>query len=83
MPRAADLQQSRPRQVSGPAPDAPRVSAPEVEHLLRRAGFGGRPDELAFYGDVTLAQAVDELIDYDTVPDTVDDNIRKSALNFI
>ncbi len=77
MPPVADLQQLRTRQVSGPDPDAPRVSAPEIEHLLRRAGFGARQDELAFYGDMTLAQAVDALINYDTVPDTADANIGK------
>src|SRR5207248_5187064 len=55
----------------------PRNFDPQVEHLLRRAGFGARPDELDFFGELTLAQAVDALVDYDAAPDTVDSNIGK------
>jgi hypothetical protein len=25
-----------------------------IEHLLRRAGFGARPDELAYYGEMSI-----------------------------
>jgi uncharacterized protein (DUF1800 family) len=48
-----------------------------IEHLLRRAGFGARPDELDLYGDMSLAEAVDTLLFYQAVPDDVDGNIGK------
>ena len=38
-----------------------RTSDRRIEHLLRRAGFGARPDELSFYGEMSLTQAVDAL----------------------
>jgi uncharacterized protein (DUF1800 family) len=44
----------------------------QIEHLLRRAGFGARPDELAAYGPLSISQAVNALVDYESVPDTVD-----------
>src|SRR5471032_1108539 len=50
---------------------------PQIEHLLRRAGFGARPDELASYGNMSTAQAADALVNYDSVPDTVDSFIGK------
>ena len=49
----------------------------QIEHLLRRAGFGARPDELATYGAVVPLQAVNLLVGYDAIPDTVDDLIGK------
>jgi uncharacterized protein (DUF1800 family) len=49
----------------------------QIEHLLRRAGFGARPDELEMYRQMTVAQAVKTLVDYDSVPDTVDAQIGK------
>jgi len=49
----------------------------QIEHLLRRAGFGARPDELATYGAVVPRQAVNLLVGYDAVPDTVDALIGK------
>ena len=47
----------------------------QIEHLLRRAGFGARPDELTSYGALSPTQAVSALVNYDTVPDTVDSKI--------
>src|SRR4051812_49406689 len=44
----------------------------QIEHLLRRAGFGARPDELTLYGAVSINQAIDALVDYQSVPDIVD-----------
>src|SRR5437867_6481731 len=49
----------------------------QIEHLLRRAGFGARPDELENYRAMSLAQAVDTLVNYTLVPDTVDAHIGK------
>ena len=48
-----------------------------IEHLLRRAGFGARPDELATYGAMSTTQAVNALVNYDTLPDSVDSLIGK------
>ncbi len=48
------------------------ASSRQIEHLLRRAGFGARPDELDLYGGMSLAQAVDTLVNYDQVVDDVD-----------
>src|SRR5438067_899080 len=49
----------------------------QIEHLLRRAGFGARPDELDFYGQMSMGQAVDALVNYDTIVDDVDSFIGK------
>src|SRR3954471_24901454 len=48
-----------------------------IEHLLRRAGFGARPDELSLYGAMSINQAVGALVDYQSVPDVVDTLIGK------
>jgi uncharacterized protein (DUF1800 family) len=44
----------------------------QIEHLLRRAGFGARPDELTTYGVMSIDQAANALVNYESVPDTVD-----------
>jgi len=49
----------------------------QIEHLLRRAGFGARPDELAMYGAMSTTQAVNALVGYDAIPDAVDGLIGK------
>jgi len=51
------------------------LNSTALEHLLRRAGFGARRDELAFYGRMSRSQAVDALINYEDVPDDVDASI--------
>ncbi len=48
-----------------------------IEHLLRRAGFGASADDLATFGRLSYAQAVDRLVNYDALPDTVDANIGR------
>jgi uncharacterized protein (DUF1800 family) len=53
------------------------MADPQIEHLLRRAGFGARPDELALYGEMSIKQAVSALVDYDGVPDVVDSLISQ------
>jgi len=50
-----------------------------LEHLLRRAGFGASSAELATYSRLSYSQAVDRLVNYDQIPDTVDSNIGKSG----
>jgi uncharacterized protein (DUF1800 family) len=51
----------------------------QIEHLLRRAGFGARADELEMYGSVSVGEAVDLLINYADVVDDVDSYIGKSG----
>src|SRR5436190_2644685 len=48
---------------------------PLIGHLLRRAGFGARPDELAAYSALSYSQAVDRLLNFQSIPDTVDSKI--------
>ena len=50
-----------------------------IEHLLRRAGFGARPDELDFYRGMSISDVIEALVHYERVPDTVDSNIGKSG----
>src|SRR5713101_4289679 len=50
-----------------------------LEHLLRRVGFGATSDDLAAIGNLSYSQAVDSLVNYDAIPDTVDDNIGKAG----
>ena len=47
----------------------------QMQHLLRRAGFGSTADELAFYANFSFADAVDALLNYDQIPDDVDSKI--------
>jgi uncharacterized protein (DUF1800 family) len=51
----------------------------QIEHLLRRAGFGARPDELTSYGALSTAQAVSVLVGYDSIADTVDGKIGSAG----
>ena len=48
---------------------------PQVEHLLRRAGFGARPDELDVFRAESFSGAVSRLLNYDRIPDDVDGKI--------
>ncbi len=52
----------------------------QIGHLLRRAGFGARPDELAAYAALGYSGAVDHLINYQQVSDDTLEN-RLKALN--
>jgi uncharacterized protein (DUF1800 family) len=55
----------------------PRVGDRQIEHLLRRAGFGARPDELDVFREMSLPLAIDTLINYEDIPDLVDSLIGK------
>jgi uncharacterized protein (DUF1800 family) len=46
-----------------------------LEHILRRMGFGASPDELAYYSDLSPLALVQTLLNYEQVPDDVDDRI--------
>ena len=45
---------------------------PQVEHLLRRGGFGARPDELDTYRQMSFNGSVTRLIEYDRVAEEFD-----------
>lgn len=49
-----------------------RLSVRRLEHLLRRAGFGARPDELDQYQRLSIDEMLDILVNYEVVPDSVD-----------
>jgi len=51
----------------------------QFEHLLRRAGFGARPDELDIYRRMSFSQAVDTLIHYEQIADDVDSKISQAG----
>src|SRR6266567_2865938 len=48
---------------------------PQIQHLLRRAGFGANATELDYYTNLGLINAINELVDYSKVPDDVDGKI--------
>jgi len=58
----------------------PMASSTQIGHLLRRAGFGASPDELATYRNLGFNGAIDRLIDYQQVSDNDMEN-RLNALN--
>ena len=47
----------------------------QIQHLLRRAGFGATPAEVDYYAGMGFHRAIDELIEYHRVPDAVDGKI--------
>src|SRR4029078_3677874 len=53
------------------------VFDPQVEHLLRRGGFGARPDELETFRQESFTAGVTRLIEYERIPDDVDSKIGK------
>jgi uncharacterized protein (DUF1800 family) len=64
----------------GPVPDPgsrerPRNGEQLIEHLLRRAGFGASQEEVDLYTDLGYAGTVRRLLDFESVPDDVDDLI--------
>jgi uncharacterized protein (DUF1800 family) len=51
----------------------------QIEHLLRRAGFGARSDELETYARQSVRGAVETLLDYESIPDDVDQKIGRAG----
>lgn len=49
----------------------------QIEHLLRRLGFGAAPGEVERYAELGYATALDRLINYESIHDGVDDQIGK------
>jgi uncharacterized protein (DUF1800 family) len=50
---------------------------PEIDHLLRRAGFGVSTDDVGIFHDMSARDAVDYLVDYEGRPDDVDARIGR------
>jgi uncharacterized protein (DUF1800 family) len=50
---------------------------PEIDHLLRRAGFGASADDVDTFRDKSFAAAVSHLVDYEGRPDDVDERIGR------
>jgi uncharacterized protein (DUF1800 family) len=51
----------------------------QFEHLLRRGGFGARPDELEAYRRLGIADAIDSLVNYERIVDDADTKIGQSG----
>jgi hypothetical protein len=50
---------------------------PEIDHLLRRAGFGVSTLDADIFRDMSTTDAVDYLVDYEGRPDDVDARIGR------
>ncbi len=48
---------------------------PAIAHLVRRAGFGYSPADGDTLNQMSVPAVIDALVDYEQVPDAVDDNI--------
>jgi uncharacterized protein (DUF1800 family) len=55
------------------------TSYPLLDHLLRRAGFGASPSDLATFAPLSYVRSVDRLVDYTSIPDAVDSRIGASG----
>jgi uncharacterized protein (DUF1800 family) len=55
----------------------PRLN-PDIDHLLRRAGFGASEQDAGTFADMSPAAAVAHLVDYEGRPDDVDARIGRS-----
>jgi uncharacterized protein (DUF1800 family) len=50
---------------------------PDIDHLLRRAGFGASPADVETFRDMSTTAAVAHLVDYEGRPDDVDARIGR------
>jgi uncharacterized protein (DUF1800 family) len=48
----------------------------QIEHLLRRAGFGATQAEVDEFADLGFSNALDVLLEYERIPDAVDSRIQ-------
>ena len=55
------------------------VLDPKIEHLLRRTGCGARQDELDVYRAQSFGGALTRLLDYERIPDDVDQKIGQAG----
>lgn len=56
---------------------ADKETVRKTGHLLRRAGFGGTPEDIEAYAQKGIAATVDELINYEKQPDDLDATLAK------
>ena len=54
-----------------------RELTPEIDHLLRRAAFGASSADVNTFRDMSVAEAVAHLVDYEGRPDDVDARIGR------
>lgn len=54
----------------------------QIAHLLRRAGFGALPSEIQSYAALGYQGAVDQLLNYNNVPDDLETRLSKIAFDF-
>jgi uncharacterized protein (DUF1800 family) len=57
----------------------PVAADSQIDHLLRRAGFGARPDERELFQKFSTRQAVEYLLAYEDIPDDVDGHIAQAS----
>ncbi|MDQ3703569.1 MAG: DUF1800 domain-containing protein [Chloroflexota bacterium] len=73
--------------IAGAAATRSGVQAPlvgdrdRVAHLLRRAGFGYSPESLDAFAKLGVNGTVDALLNYQQVPDPIDERLRRAALD--
>jgi uncharacterized protein (DUF1800 family) len=66
-----------------PFAHGPIASDMQIGHLLRRAGFGTSPADMAFYRSLGFQASVDRLINYQQVPDdAMESRLKALNLNF-
>src|SRR3989440_1154332 len=64
--------------------NGPLATAPQIGHLLRRGGFGARPEELSVYQNLGFNGAVDRLINYQQVSeDDTENRLKAMNLNLV
>jgi uncharacterized protein (DUF1800 family) len=75
----------RPQAMETPTPDLERpIEDPKrwAAHLLRRAGWGGTEAEIAEFAGLSRDEAVDRLLNYETVDNAaLDERIAREAFN--
>jgi hypothetical protein len=66
-----------------PKPATPIGTREQIAHLLRRAGFGAAPGEVETYAALGVAGAVDRLLNFQDIPNTVmDQRILDAVFDF-
>ena len=67
--------------ATGPLSPIKNWDEQKAAHLLRRAGFGGTPDEIRRMADMGLDPAVDALLNFDATPQTDPDFMPARGLD--
>jgi uncharacterized protein (DUF1800 family) len=52
--------------------------SPDIDHLLRRAGFGASAADANVFGDMSPGEAIAHLVDYEGRPDDVDERMGRA-----